>query len=78
MRTLFFLLLFINLAFAVYIQLEPVGGSAAPPAWELQPEKIKLLPALPAPAPAWNGEPSLKQIWNGLRQRLPAMNWTTS
>jgi hypothetical protein len=51
MRTLFFLLLFINLAFATYVQLEPAAGSAAPPVWELQPEKIKLLPALPAPAP---------------------------
>ncbi|SCX55025.1 SPOR domain-containing protein [Nitrosospira sp. Nsp1] len=50
MRTLFFLLLFVNLAFATYIQLEPAGGSAAPPAWELQPEKIKLLQALPASA----------------------------
>ncbi len=50
MRTLFFLLLFVNLAFATYVQLEPAGGSAAPPAWELQPEKIKLLQALPAAA----------------------------
>ena len=50
MRTLFFLLLFVNLAFATYVQLEPVAGSAAPPAWELQPEKIKLLQAPPAPA----------------------------
>jgi hypothetical protein len=50
MRTLFFLLLFINLVFATYIQLEPSARSATPPAWELQPEKIKLLPALPAPA----------------------------
>lgn len=50
MRTLFFLLLFANLAFATYVQLEPGGGSAVPPAWELQPEKIKLLQAPPAAA----------------------------
>lgn len=51
MRTLFFLLLFINLAFATYVQLEPAAGSAVPPTRELQPEKIRLLPALPATPP---------------------------
>jgi hypothetical protein len=44
MRTVFFLLLFINIAFAVYIQFEPVPDEHAPPSKELQevqPEKIK-------------------------------------
>jgi hypothetical protein len=45
MRTLFFLLLFINAAFAVYIQLEPVSGGSAQPPPELHPEKIKSLSA---------------------------------
>lgn len=52
MRTLFFLLLFINLAFAVYIQLEPVAKSGPPPTPELRPEKIKPLPALAGQAAA--------------------------
>jgi hypothetical protein len=43
MRTLFFLLLFINAAFAVYIQLEPVPGAGVQPQPELHPEKIKSL-----------------------------------
>lgn len=50
MRTLFFLLLFINLGFAVYIQLEPAARSGIQPGPELQPEKIKPLPAVAAPA----------------------------
>lgn len=43
MRTLFFLLLFINAAFAVYIQLEPVSDTGVQPPPELHPEKIKSL-----------------------------------
>ncbi len=50
MRTLFFLLLFINLAFAVYIQLEPVARSGPQSAPEFRPEKIKPLPAIAAQA----------------------------
>ena len=45
MRTLFFLLLFINAAFAVYIQLAPVSVGGTPPPPELHPEKIKSLSA---------------------------------
>jgi len=45
MRTLFFLLLFINAAFAIYIQSEPVSSGGAQPPSELHPEKIKSLPA---------------------------------
>jgi hypothetical protein len=44
MRTVFFLLLFINIAFAVYIQSEPVSGEHARPSMdlqEIQPEKMK-------------------------------------
>lgn len=44
MRTVFFLLLFINIAFAVYIQSEPVPGEHVQPSkdlQEIQPEKIK-------------------------------------
>jgi hypothetical protein len=44
MRTVFFLLLFINIAFAVYIQSEPVPGEHARPSMdlqEIQPEKMK-------------------------------------
>jgi hypothetical protein len=43
MRTLFFLLLFINAAFAVYTQLEPVSDTGIQPPPELHPEKIKSL-----------------------------------
>jgi sporulation related protein len=44
MRTLFFLLLFINVAFAFYIQLsEPVSRDSIPPPPELHPEKIRSL-----------------------------------
>jgi hypothetical protein len=48
MRTVFFLLLFINIAFAVYIQSEPVAGDHAQsrdhaqPSREVEPEKLKL------------------------------------
>jgi hypothetical protein len=47
MRTVFFLLLFINIAFAVYIQSEPVSGDYAQsrdhaqPPREAEPEKLK-------------------------------------
>ena len=41
MRTVFFLLLFINIAFAVYIQSEPVAGNHAQPSEEPLPEKIR-------------------------------------
>lgn len=44
MRTVFFLLLFINIAFAVYIQSEPVPGEHARPSMdlqEIQQEKMK-------------------------------------
>jgi hypothetical protein len=43
MRTIFFLLLFINLAVAIYIQLEPDGTSEVQQIAELRPEKIKPL-----------------------------------
>lgn len=48
MKTLFFLLLFFNVALAAYIQWksDPSGAMQLPQ--ELQPEKIKLLPTLPA------------------------------
>lgn len=46
MRIVFLLLLFVNLAFAIYVQLEPGGGAAAHATAELHPEKLKLLPAL--------------------------------
>jgi hypothetical protein len=45
MRTLFFLLLFINAAFAIYIQSEPVSSRGTQPPSELHPEKIKSLSA---------------------------------
>lgn len=41
MRTVFFLLLFINIAFAVYIQSEPVSGDHVPSSAEPLPEKIR-------------------------------------
>lgn len=52
MRTIFFLLLFINLAVAIYIQLEPDATSGAPQIAELRPEKIKPLAPPLAPAAA--------------------------
>lgn len=51
MKALFFLLLFVNVAFAIYIHFEPGSASIAQSRPELYPEKIKLLSA-PAPAPA--------------------------
>lgn len=47
MRTLFFLLLLANVAFAVYMLSKPVSNGSTPPQRELQPEKIK-----PVPKPA--------------------------
>lgn len=47
MRILFFLLLFINFAFAIYIQIKPDKDAAAGAISELHPEKIKLLPTPP-------------------------------
>ena len=49
MRILFFLLLFINFAFAIYIQIKPDEDAAAGAVSELHPEKIKLLPTSPRP-----------------------------
>ncbi len=49
MRTLFFLLLLTNVAFALHIQLGPVSSGSTQPALELRPEKINPVPAsLPA------------------------------
>lgn len=46
MKTLFFLLLFVNVAFAFYIQVpRPFFGGGVQPLPELQPEKIKPLAA---------------------------------
>lgn len=45
MRTLFFLLLLANVAFAVYMLSKPVSNGSTPPQRELQPEKIKPVPA---------------------------------
>ena len=46
MKTLFFLLLFVNVVFAFYIQMpRPLSGSRVQPLPELQPEKIKPLAA---------------------------------
>lgn len=49
MRTLFFLLLFTNVAFAVYMLSRPISSDSTPPPTGLRSEKIK--PA-PASAPA--------------------------
>lgn len=51
MKALFFLLLFANVVFAIYIQSGPGSSSSSPLPAELHPEKIRLLPA-PAPVPA--------------------------
>lgn len=45
MRTLFFLLLFTNVAFAVYMLSRPVSSDSTPPPSGLRPEKIKPAPA---------------------------------
>src|SRR6478736_2664903 len=50
MRIVFFLLLFINLIFAAYIQWDPGAGSRVQLAAEFHPEKIRPLSALPEPA----------------------------
>lgn len=52
MRTIFFLLLFINLAVAIYIQLEPDTSSEARHIAELRPEKTKPLAPVAAPVAA--------------------------
>ena len=49
MKILFFFLLFINFAFAIYIQLRPDQDAAATATAELFPEKIRLLPTPPRP-----------------------------
>jgi hypothetical protein len=49
MRIVFFLLLFINLIFAAYIQWGPGASSRVHLAAELHPERIKPLSALPEP-----------------------------
>ncbi|MDN5836435.1 MAG: hypothetical protein L0H12_03685 [Nitrosospira sp.] len=49
MRTLFFLLLLANIAFALYIQLEPVSSGRTQPVLQLRPEKTG---PVPAPVPA--------------------------
>jgi hypothetical protein len=49
MRIVFFLLLFINLIFAAYIQWGPGASSRVQLAAELHPERIKPLSALPEP-----------------------------
>ena len=51
MKALFFLLLFANVFFAIYIQSGFDSSSSSPLPAELHPEKIRLLPA-PAPVPA--------------------------
>ena len=51
MRALFFLLLFINLAFALYIQLEPDESSRTPLSAELQARKTGPSTEAAAPAP---------------------------
>ena len=50
MRIVFFLLLFINLIFAAYIQWDPGAGSRVQLAAEFHPEKIRPLSALPESA----------------------------
>jgi hypothetical protein len=52
MRTLFFLLLLTNVAFAVYMLARPVSNDSTPPQLGLRPEKIKPLPA-PATCLEW-------------------------
>ena len=49
MRIVFFLLLFINLIFAAYIQWGPGASNRVQLAAELHPERIKPLSALPEP-----------------------------
>jgi len=51
MKTLFFLLLVVNLVFVLYIQFGSDFNSSTQLSPELQPEKIKLLPT-PVPTPA--------------------------
>ena len=50
MKALFFLLLFANIAFAIYIQFGLGSSSGSPLPAELHPEKIRLLPT-PTPVP---------------------------
>ena len=62
MRIVFFLLLFINLIFAAYIQWGPGASNRVQLAAELHPERIKPLSALPEPvgsAAITPGTPSL-------------------
>ena len=64
MKTLFFLLLFINVVFAFYIQSpRPLSGGGVPPLPELQPEKTKPL-AASASCLEWGSffEPDLQQV----------------
>ncbi|HVW63716.1 MAG TPA: hypothetical protein VHB01_01785 [Nitrosospira sp.] len=50
MRTVFFLLLFINIAFAVYIQSEPASGDHAPSRDHAQPSREEAPPERPQPS----------------------------
>ena len=75
MRTVFFLLLFINIAFAVYIQSETVPGERARPSkdlQEIQPEKIKppREPVEPVACLEWGVflDPDLERVQEAITQ----------
>ena len=72
MRTVFFLLLFINIAFAVYIQSELVPGERVRPSedlQEIQPEKIKP-PTEPVACLEWGVflDPDLERVKEAITQ----------
>ena len=72
MRTVFFLLLFINIAFAVYIQSELVPGERVRPSedlQEIQPEKIKP-PREPVACLEWGVflDPDLERVEEAITQ----------